>query len=79
MPMRILCSHSIFLTTLRGRYYLRLIDESEAQLLPKRWPKFTKLGGGGARNKAVITPRFISFPLSSLNSSILPAPGHPSI
>ena len=78
MPMRILCSHSIFLTILSGRYYLRLIDESEAQLLPKHWPKFTKLGGGGgARNKAVITPRFIILP--SLNSSILPAPGHPSI
>lgn len=33
MSMRILCSHPILLTTLRGRYYLYLIDESEAQLL----------------------------------------------
>ena len=41
--MRILCSHPILLKTLRDRYYLHLIDEGEAQLLPKCRPKFTKL------------------------------------
>ena len=30
--MRILCFHPILLTILGGRYYLYLIDESEAQL-----------------------------------------------
>ena len=48
-----ICSHLMLLTTLRGRYYLHFIDEEgEAQLLPKCLPKFTKLGSGGAGNKA---------------------------